>query len=226
MAENALTDLFKNIADAIRKAKYTSEPIVANDFPREINDIDIHDICSIWESKEVVISRGAIPNNAFFSNSQISKFTICDGVTRIGSAAFQNSPVVTDITIPDSVTYIGANAFFYCVKLTSIIIPDSVLYMGAYAFGNCSKLTSATIGTGIEKINSQTFYNCPLLAKVIIKKADAVVTLLSKNVFDKSLIATGTDDGYIYVPSNLVDSYKSATNWVTYADKIKAIGSE
>lgn len=29
--------------------------------------------------------------------------------------------------------------------------------------------------------------------------------------------------GYIYVPAALVDSYKAATNWSTYADQIRAI---
>jgi hypothetical protein len=29
--------------------------------------------------------------------------------------------------------------------------------------------------------------------------------------------------GSIYVPASLVDAYKSATNWATYADRITAI---
>ena len=29
--------------------------------------------------------------------------------------------------------------------------------------------------------------------------------------------------GYIYVPATLVDTYKAATNWSTYANKIRAI---
>ena len=36
-----------------------------------------------------------------------------------------------------------------------------------------------------------------------------------------TVIASGT--GYVYVPSALVNSYKSATNWSTYADQIRAI---
>ena len=34
-------------------------------------------------------------------------------------------------------------------------------------------------------------------------------------------IVDGT--GYIYVPANLLEDYKSATNWVTYADQFRAI---
>jgi hypothetical protein len=35
------------------------------------------------------------------------------------------------------------------------------------------------------------------------------------------MIEDGT--GYIYVPSALVETYKTASNWVTYAAQIRAI---
>ena len=34
---------------------------------------------------------------------------------------------------------------------------------------------------------------------------------------------TGAKDGYIYVPDTLVSSYKTATNWKTYASQIKPL---
>jgi hypothetical protein len=45
--------------------------------------------------------------------------------------------------------------------------------------------------------------------------------LWNKNSFDSSSIAKGT--GYVYVPRSLVDSYKSATNWSTYANQFRAL---
>lgn len=33
----------------------------------------------------------------------------------------------------------------------------------------------------------------------------------------------GLKDGYIYVPDALVDSYKAATNWSTYASQIRPL---
>ena len=41
------------------------------------------------------------------------------------------------------------------------------------------------------------------------------------NTFNSTPIASGT--GYIYVPAALVDNYKAATNWSTYANQIRAI---
>jgi hypothetical protein len=41
------------------------------------------------------------------------------------------------------------------------------------------------------------------------------------NVLQLTKIANG--EGYIYVPASMVDSYKSASNWSTYAAQIRAI---
>ena len=46
-------------------------------------------------------------------------------------------------------------------------------------------------------------------------ESDTVCTLSSTNAIPSSV----TD---IYVPEALVDSYKTATNWSSFADKIKA----
>ena len=46
-------------------------------------------------------------------------------------------------------------------------------------------------------------------------------SLDSTNAFTGTPIASGT--GYIYVPAVLIDSYKAATNWSTYAAQFRAL---
>ena len=46
-------------------------------------------------------------------------------------------------------------------------------------------------------------------------------TLSASNAFGNSAIAKGT--GYIYVPYALLEQYKVATNWATYANQFRAI---
>lgn len=72
----------------------------------------------------------------------------------------------------------------------------------------------------VTTFQSYAFYNCTKLAAVIIG-TNSVPTLKNVNVFTNTLIASGT--GYIYVPANLVDSYKTASNWSSYAAQIRAI---
>ena len=73
----------------------------------------------------------------------------------------------------------------------------------------------------ITTIKPGAFYNCTKLSKFALPNITSVPTLSSTNNFYNTPIANGT--GYIYVPDDLVESFKSATNWNTYADQIKAI---
>ena len=72
----------------------------------------------------------------------------------------------------------------------------------------------------VTTFQSYAFYNCSKLATIIIE-TNSVATLKNVNVFTNTPIANGI--GYIYVPANLVESYKTASNWSTYADQIRAI---
>ena len=96
----------------------------------------------------------------------------------------------------DRVTAIGDYAFAYNTALTWASFP-AVTSVGASAFEWCSNLTAVILG------------------------AESVVTLANVSAFTGTPIASGT--GYVYVPAALVNSYKAATNWSTYAAQIRAI---
>ena len=102
------------------------------------------------------------------SKSDIKRIIIGDGVTTIGSSAFDNCSNLTSVAIPNSVTEIGFRAFEDCRALTSINIPNSVTEIGDYAFYNCSELTSVTIPNSVTEIGDYAFYNCSELTSVTI----------------------------------------------------------
>jgi hypothetical protein len=68
-------------------------------------------------------------------------------------------------------------------------------------------------------IGESAFYECSALVTVILRSP----TLASGGygIFSTTPISSGT--GYIYVPSALVDSYKAASNWKTYANQFRAL---
>ena len=111
---------------------------------------------------------------------------------------------------------IGNSAFRGCSSLTSVSFPN-VISIGTNAFYNCSGLTSASFPNATN-IRDSAFYNCSKLTTIYIgTNTSTVCTLASTYVFNSCPNLTN-----IYVPSSLVDSYKSATNWSNYAGKIKA----
>ena len=140
----------------------------------------------------------------------------CDSTSAIteGEITLTN---LTDVVIGDCVTGIGEYAFIGCRSLTSITIPDSVTHINESAFADCSSLTSVTIGSGVTDIGDYAFFVCLNLTSVTC--LSTVPPSLGRDAFDQ------TNDCPIYVPSESVASYQSASGWSTYASRIQAIPS-
>ena len=140
--------------------------------------------------------------------------------TSIGTYAFYNCTKLTTVSLP-AVTSIGNNAFQYCSALTTPSIPLATS-IGNNAFQYCSSLTTVSLpaATGI---GSYAFSGCWALTSLTLSK-NQVATLSATNAFTSTPIASGT--GYIYVPDDLVDQYKAATNWATYANQILPISQK
>ena len=157
----------------------------------------------------------SIGNSAFACCTSLSSITIPDAVTIIGNSAFHDCSGLTSCTIGSGVTSIGDSAFDYCTNLSSITIPDAVTSIGQIAFYGCSGLTSCTIGSGITNIDTQSFNHCDNLTSITINAVNPPTLGWAALYF--------TNNCPIYVPAASVDTYKSASGWSSYADRIQAI---
>ena len=140
--------------------------------------------------------------------------------TGVGTYAFYVDKLLISVSLP-AATSIGEYAFRYCSALTTADFPVATS-IGAYAFRDCSALTTADFPVATS-IGINAFDGCRLLTSLTLTK-NQVATLSSTNAFQNTPIASGT--GYIYVPDNLVDQYKKATNWATYANQILPISQK
>jgi hypothetical protein len=161
-------------------------------------------------------SMGDQPWNSYKDN--ITSVVIESGVTSIGQNAFAYCSNLTSIEIPASVTTIGNHAFERCEGLTSITFASGshLTTIGESAFNGCynTNLTSIVIPASVTSIGNSAFESCSNLASVTVF-APTTCTLGSAAFY-------GCTNLQIYVPSDLVDTFK--TNWSTYTDKITAIG--
>ena len=161
----------------------------------------------------------SIGSSAFYYCYSLTNLTIPDGVTSIGSSAFGYCYSITSLTIPDGVTSIGSSAFYYCYSLTSLTIPDDVTSIGNYAFGYCYSLTSLTIPDDVTSIGGYAFGYCFGIAEYHF------LPTTPQTLVDTTPFNGIPDDCIIYVPysadHSVLNAYKTASNWSTYADNMQ-----
>ena len=204
--------------------------------------------CALYNC--ISIASVTIPNSvinivggyAFGHCYSLASVTIPNSVINIGgSYAFGYCYSLASVTIPNSVINIGYSTFGYCYSLASVTIPNSVKMIDSDAFNSCYSLASVTIPNGVTSIVSEAFSSCISLASVTIPNgvtsivSDAFSSCYSVAFYDFSnhtSVPTLTNtsaftgisaDCQIRVPALLVDEWKAATNWSTYADYIVGV---
>lgn len=143
-----------------------------------------------------------------------------DSITSIGNYAFYRCWELALTKLPNELVSIGDDAFPNCNAITTLEIPAKVATIGSRAFESCTGLTSVTILGQPTRIDDFAFRDCPALEKVVLPNVTSVPTGKT-TMFDNTPIKSGT--GYIYVPDDLVDSFKNDAKWSTYANQIKPI---
>lgn len=159
-----------------------------------------------------------IGSDAFSSCPSLTDIVFSNSVTTIGNSAFSSCGSLANITLPDSVTSIGENAFSYCYGLKNIIIPNSVTSIGRYAFKACRSLASISVPNSVANFGDSAFSGCYGMKVYDFTNHTAVPTLSGTSVFQNI-----PADCEIRVPAALVDEWKAATNWSTYADYIVGV---
>ena len=156
--------------------------------------------------------------NAFQYCYNLSSVSIPNGITKIDNYTFQYCYSLSSVSIPSSVTSIGTNAFSACYSLSNISIPDGVTIINTNSFNSCYHLSAVYFPGSVKTINSNAFSSCSGVAYFDFTKHTSVPALSATSAF--SNIAA---DAQIRVPMELVDEWKAATNWATYASQIVGV---
>lgn len=104
----------------------------------------------------------------FFSDMNVRKIVIEEGITSIGSYVFQGCHSVRSVSIPSTVTLIGMNAFDMCWELSSVKMGEGVTKINSNAFRCCNKLEEIELPQTLTSIGNNCFDRCIALTEINI----------------------------------------------------------
>ena len=170
---------------------------------------------------------------------------VSDKVTRLRQGAFAGCSNITYVSLPNCTTFTGPRHFSGCSKVSAVNLPKLTTITDAnQTFADMANITEISLPSltklpgvnatfirgaklkkvsmpllGGQSIGTNCFRDCHYLATLVLG-GDTLNPLSATTAFSGTgdWSATGLR---IYVPDDLVDSYKTATNWTTLANKIR-----
>ena len=155
-----------------------------------------------------------IGNSVFSYCTALEEITIPNTVTSIGTNAFDNCISLTRVTLPNTLTALSNNLFLHCAALAEITLPSTITTIGNSVFSYCSSLVEITIPASVTSMGTNVFQNSWAISKVVM--LPTTPPTIQSNTFDSSLFPSLT----IYVPAGCGNTYKTASNWSSWADYI------
>ena len=204
--------ILADIADAVRAKTGDTEPIIPEEMAAKLLNTE--------GDYERGYAEGYEKGDSNMDGILTRKGTTIsnDRITYLGTEVFRNYDSLKVADFPN-VTSTGVNTFYACYGLSTVNLPKlSAIVKNMFSY---SSLLKKLDFPRVESIDTGAFSSCSRLVTLLLRKADTVCTLANVNAFTNTPIASGT--GLIYVPDNLVEQYKAATNWSTYENQIKPI---
>lgn len=219
----ALTELPSGVTSIDQYAFQDCKKLALTSLPESITQIGKYCFisCSSLALTKLPEGISSIGNNTFSSCTSLALTELPEALDSIGSRVFYDCTSLALTKLPEGLASIGEYCFYGCTNLALTELPANITIIQQYTFRGCKNLTEMTCKANIKTISSYSFTLCEKLSKLVLPNVTSVPTLSNRNALSGTSIANGT--GYIYVPDNLVDSFKSASNWSTYASQIKGV---
>lgn len=137
--------------------------------PEETTIISQFAISGIPSLKSVLMGDQVrrIENYAFNSCINLTNITFSKNLKSIGACAFSNCDI-QKLVIPDGVEIIGYAAFARCQNLTEVRLPSTLKSIADRLFVECFSLESVDIPDGVERIGNASFLGCNIQHELII----------------------------------------------------------
>ena len=144
-------------------------------------------------------------------------FVLPNGITEIGNYLAQNCGSLEYASLPNGLLSIGNYAFNYCAHIKKVCIPSSMTSISTSFAGN-SGLKRITFPSAITSIGTYQFTSTTVNEVHLTSSTPPGISATS-NVKMSDL------SGIYYVPysadHSILEAYKTATNWSTYASQMQ-----
>lgn len=179
----------------------------------ELHIPDLNNICGSTDIYRPIM---------WHQNSLVKNVTIDKSYNIIPTGVFRNlSNLITINNFPkisDDVTTIEQFAFCGCSALTFNTLPQGLLYLKDSAFRDCISIpymdlsSCNSLYSANNSFNGTVFQGCTNMAYIKLPNIGIVIPGTNISSLPTQVL--------IYVPDNMVDNYKSATNWNSIASRI------
>ena len=154
-----LTEFLKEIADAIREKKGTSDLINPQNFASEIASIEGGsgggfegavggiEYLEMYGNGYVIKAKvygNFVPPYSFYKDVQLTSVELPDSITRIGERAFQECSKLNMTELPNNLTTVDLQIFYGCKKITEITFKSTPNFISTQAFTG-SNLTTINV---------------------------------------------------------------------------------
>ena len=175
-----------------------------------IDDIAMHNF-----SGAVVLNTATDIQDSAFSRSAITS-VMGNGPTKVRGAAFRYCNSLESINLPNVTDVSSANyAFADCPALMELYLPKlSGWSSTTYLCQNDTSLEIADLGV-IGNMTNNCFNGCSSLRTLILRKTGSICTTNWATAAVFGGIQQNPTQSTIYVPSALIATYQTASNWKT-----------
>lgn len=100
--------------------------------------------------------------------SEITRLSLTEGLTRIGTRAFAGCTSISMVNIPGEVQIIDDSAFLGCTSMTMLVLNEGLRTIGQSAFEQCESLADVRMPNSLINLKHHAFYMCESLTYVTV----------------------------------------------------------
>lgn len=211
---------FVDAVEAIQGSGYTIDDIanpynVSGDIVITATEINGYAFSGAQITSVVAENATICGGNAFYNCKKLKRARLPKCVSFYNrNYAFAECTVLVDVDL-ESMSEVGEGMFSNCTSLESIVLPSAKNHYNN-AFSNCTALKLVDYHERANFFRQYAFQNCSSLEAIVLRNAE-MSWLGNLNSFNNTPLSGygGTYSGHIYVPSSLISSYQTGTNWST-----------